>query len=740
MVERATERGVHRTRRGHHARRRRDLARRHRPGRGTTYFYRVQAVERDRELGVLGRGERDHGDRDAPRARRAERPDRDGGLGDADRHHWADNATTRRATSSSAARARDFTVADRDHAGRRRDVATPTPALAASTQLLLPRARRANGRRRRPGRTPRARRRRRRHAAARARRADRAGRDGRVDDARSTCAWTDNASERDRLRRRARGDVGRSRRDHGHCPLAAQHAHRPDTGARRRDDATGTACGRGATGARLGLVERRERGDAEHHAAARPATRRRSPPTRRSATGGSARRPAPWRRTRAARNPGTYRNGTLLGQTVAARQRRRDRAVRLDGTNDYVDVPRPRLARLHERDDASRRGSGPRRCPTAGGWASIVDQGRGLLAAVQRPAARVHGHPERHPPPAAGARRDDRRRADLPRRGHLRRRDPAPLRQRRAGRRAGADRRGDGHRLPADDRLVERRRRVLPRQRSTRSRSTTPSCPRRACRPTTPRAARPPRPRRARGASRRSARSAQRRCGRRSSGRRSGGRSRAAVRAASGCSRCPPGGRGRRAGSRSLARLGRGRGQGLADRGEPLADRFVRARAGHGAHVAHVELGAAGRRTCAGRRRGRRSRGARRPAAGRPRRRGGGRPTASARRAPATGRGPLGEPVLVARRALLVQAPLEQPASTRRCRRVLSTLRAMPRLRWKSSKRRTPRNASRRMRIVHRSPITSSARATEHDCPSYVLCSTSRMVPPGCVMGRPAPR
>src|SRR5688500_7862892 len=64
----------------------------------------------------------------------------------------------------------------------------------------------------------------------------------------------------------------------------------------------------------------------------------------------------------------------------------------------------------------------------------------------------------------------------------------------------------------------------------------------------------------------------------------------------------------------------------------------------------------------------------------------------------------------------------------------------MPRLRWKSSKRRTPRKASRRMSSVHRSPTSSSVRATEHVCPAYVLCSTKRRVALGsCVMRRVRP-
>jgi hypothetical protein len=40
-------------------------------------------------------------------------------------------------------------------------------------------------------------------------------------------------------------------------------------------------------------------------------------------------------------------------------------------------------------------------------------------------------------------------------------------------------------------------------------------------------------------------------------------------------------------------------------------------------------------------------------------------------------------------------------------------LRAMPRLRWKSSKRRTPLKASRSTSRLHHSPTTSRVRATE---------------------------
>ena len=69
------------------------------------------------------------------------------------------------------------------------------------------------------------------------------------------------------------------------------------------------------------------------------------------------------------------------------------------------------------------------------------------------------------------------------------------------------------------------------------------------------------------------------------------------------------------------------------------------------------------------------------------------------------------EAVLEALRALLVALalagrPRRRGAASRGCR----TLRATPRLRWKSSKRRMPRKASRRISSVQRSPTTSSAR------------------------------
>src|SRR5919206_1703198 len=70
------------------------------------------------------------------------------------------------------------------------------------------------------------------------------------------------------------------------------------------------------------------------------------------------------------------------------------------------------------------------------------------------------------------------------------------------------------------------------------------------------------------------------------------------------------------------------------------------------------------------------------------------------------------------------------PSSTRRWRRSVSTLRAMPRSAWKSSKRRTPRKASRITSSVQRSPRTSSARAMEQFWLSYVRGSTA--VRPEC--------
>src|SRR5919198_3962880 len=68
------------------------------------------------------------------------------------------------------------------------------------------------------------------------------------------------------------------------------------------------------------------------------------------------------------------------------------------------------------------------------------------------------------------------------------------------------------------------------------------------------------------------------------------------------------------------------------------------------------------------------------------------------------------------------------PSSTSRPSRSVSTLRAIPRLRWKSSKRRTRRNASRRTSSVQRSPRTSRARAIEHTWPWYVRGSIGSLL------------
>src|SRR4051812_44887077 len=72
------------------------------------------------------------------------------------------------------------------------------------------------------------------------------------------------------------------------------------------------------------------------------------------------------------------------------------------------------------------------------------------------------------------------------------------------------------------------------------------------------------------------------------------------------------------------------------------------------------------------------------------------------------------------------------PCSTSLARRSVSRLRAMPRSHAKSSKRRTPRNASRRMSRVHLSPMTFSVLAMEHVSSSL----TSRCAAPcSCIGG-----
>jgi hypothetical protein len=53
------------------------------------------------------------------------------------------------------------------------------------------------------------------------------------------------------------------------------------------------------------------------------------------------------------------------------------------------------------------------------------------------------------------------------------------------------------------------------------------------------------------------------------------------------------------------------------------------------------------------------------------------------------------------------------PSETSRLRRPVRTFRAIPRLSWNSSKRRSPRKASLRIRRVQRSPTSSRERAIE---------------------------
>src|SRR5262249_10795031 len=73
------------------------------------------------------------------------------------------------------------------------------------------------------------------------------------------------------------------------------------------------------------------------------------------------------------------------------------------------------------------------------------------------------------------------------------------------------------------------------------------------------------------------------------------------------------------------------------------------------------------------------------------------------------------------------------PSATRRLRRSLRTLLAIPRLASSSSKRWSPRATSRMISSVQRSPTTSSARAIEQTWPSYVRLSTNTTLPRACL-------
>ena len=72
-----------------------------------------------------------------------------------------------------------------------------------------------------------------------------------------------------------------------------------------------------------------------------------------------------------------------------------------------------------------------------------------------------------------------------------------------------------------------------------------------------------------------------------------------------------------------------------------------------------------------------------------------------------------GQLVLVALGLLLVADLLEDPGARERLQARERMFRAMPRLRWISVKRRTPKKASRTIRKVQRSPRTSMARPIE---------------------------
>jgi hypothetical protein len=79
----------------------------------------------------------------------------------------------------------------------------------------------------------------------------------------------------------------------------------------------------------------------------------------------------------------------------------------------------------------------------------------------------------------------------------------------------------------------------------------------------------------------------------------------------------------------------------------------------------------------------------------------------------------LGQQVLEALRVLAVAATLEDPSSFKVVSRALSTLVATPSEAWNSSNRRRPKNRSRRISIVQRSPRKASGCAIEQFFSAY---------------------
>ena len=160
-------------------------------------------------------------------------------------------------------------------------------------------------------------------------------------------------------------------------------------------------------------------------------------------------------------NPGSYKNGALLGQASLLPADSANASVRFDGTNDYVAIPSSSSLSPTSKS-RSRPGSSPTPCP-----APVTSPASPASPSPTRSSStgqnRVHDHAVESPPSPAGTRRGDRGGPGLPRPRNLRRRHPTALRQRhRSGQRA-ADRSDHRQHERARHRFLERRLRGLQR-------------------------------------------------------------------------------------------------------------------------------------------------------------------------------------------------------------------------------------------------------------------------------------
>ena len=159
-------------------------------------------------------------------------------------------------------------------------------------------------------------------------------------------------------------------------------------------------------------------------------------------------------------NPGTYRNGALLGQASLLPSDSANSAVSFDGVNDYVGIPSSTALKPTARVSVEA-WIKPAALPASGGFASIASKPESYSLQFNGPRLEFTIMQSRRPPAPAGPGGRDPHGPGIPRSRHLRRHHPASLRQRlRSGQRT--PHRRDHRQLQlARHRLLERRQRGL---------------------------------------------------------------------------------------------------------------------------------------------------------------------------------------------------------------------------------------------------------------------------------------